>query len=391
MRTLVHKLKELPPFRHPTQELEELSLLLNETSLFSHDRETLAYDMLRAYHDMEDHILLDPHYRMDDEERLGFLKHLQEEEHDVIITQLMKILAERGLKNTLGIVADMHNAHLEDDVHRALVAYLLSEEALPDQLRNLKENATLSLFECRFKQALDHEQSSVVFQRLIAQALSLTHDPQALCALEIAVPERGQQLSLYLALGAELPSHALSYLQSNIPELSFTEHTNDYNIFSFAGAFSAREVTKFPRGPLVKSSFKESLKRLLASACEQGKGFALQWVIQAHNAQKIASYGQSLDQGEAHILSEMHTSSHYLVNIRAMSSAATKREADHMIGELEKALCRYWGLTDTEQLFVPMKPEAEEDLLRQYVYRFFAEKKAQNISLKTLGEMLAIR
>src|SRR3989344_8826975 len=49
---------------------------------------------------------------------------LEPEAHDVQMDELLRMIAGRGIKNVLSIVARLKNPHLEDDLHRVLVRYI---------------------------------------------------------------------------------------------------------------------------------------------------------------------------------------------------------------------------------------------------------------------------
>src|SRR3989338_6429052 len=54
---------------------------------------------------------------------------LEPEAHDVQMDELLKIVATRGVRNALSVVARLKNPHLEDDFHRILVRYI--ERGIP--------------------------------------------------------------------------------------------------------------------------------------------------------------------------------------------------------------------------------------------------------------------
>ncbi|MGM0629220.1 MAG: hypothetical protein ACQESA_02235 [Patescibacteria group bacterium] len=46
------------------------------------------------------------------------------ERHDEKVKELLDVMEEKGIRNTLSVVDKMGDLHLEDDLHRALVQWI---------------------------------------------------------------------------------------------------------------------------------------------------------------------------------------------------------------------------------------------------------------------------
>ena len=68
---------------------------------------------------------------MPEHETLRHALNLDPEKDDVQMDGLLRIVAERGIRNALSVSARMKNSHLEDDFHRMLVRYIA--EGLPEK------------------------------------------------------------------------------------------------------------------------------------------------------------------------------------------------------------------------------------------------------------------
>lgn len=82
---------------------------------------------------------LAPHYAITEEEAQSITLELSPEPHDKKIEELVSILLEKGIKNTLTIVEKLNDPHLLDDFHRFLVQFIASGHSISD----LRENSDL--------------------------------------------------------------------------------------------------------------------------------------------------------------------------------------------------------------------------------------------------------
>ncbi len=181
---------------------------------------------------------------------------LAPEEHDTIIGELLTLLREKGVRNTLSVVEKLHDAHVEDDFHRFLAEFLkegnvakgikegepmwkalhmtLLEVTLPFSAQNAEEH----------RKPLKELLSSM--EQFYAGALSVASEKgskQGHFTLELAVESHQEHVVLFVAVPVEKVQLFEKQLLSIFPQARISENKNDYNIFvpdgQVAGAYAS--------------------------------------------------------------------------------------------------------------------------------------------------------
>lgn len=257
--------------------------------------ERLARKEIVAYGEAPAARILHEAYAMPEHEILHTVLQLEPEEHDAKLDELLKIIAERGIRNALAIAARMRDPHLEDDVHRMLVRYLaegLPYKGAPPPER-VRRALGLALYEVRPEGAhADDEDKQKKLgevlassEQLYAGLLSLVGDAGTF-SLEIAVPDGAEHAVLFIAIPGDKKQAFEQMVSSIFPNASLSEARGDYNIFCPDGvhvgaearlsahpAFSLKTYDVFEHDPLnvVLSAFGRLAK--------YGEGAALQIVV----------------------------------------------------------------------------------------------------------------
>jgi len=87
-------------------------------------REAAASTAIKDYASQPVEQVLEPDYALKQVHQEAIVLELTPEAHDKKIEELIVILEEQGIKNTLGIINKIGDFHLEDDFHRFLVQYV---------------------------------------------------------------------------------------------------------------------------------------------------------------------------------------------------------------------------------------------------------------------------
>ncbi|HWO07596.1 MAG TPA: TraM recognition domain-containing protein [Candidatus Paceibacterota bacterium] len=221
---------------------------------------------------------------------------LEPEEHDAQMDGLLQLVAERGIRNALSVVARMKNPHLEDDLHRMLVRYIA--EGLPQKGLAPPERVVRALHlvlfeihpqshgESEDKQAQQKlEQVLASSEQLYAGFLSLIGADEGF-SLEIAVAEGTVEAAIYVAVPREKKQLAERLISSVFPNTRVSECRGDYNIFNYQGAHAAAYATlkEHPAYPLKTFEMFEHdpmniLLAAFAKIAKHGEGAALQIVV----------------------------------------------------------------------------------------------------------------
>lgn len=244
---------------------------------------------------------------------------LEPEAHDAQMDGILKIVAEKGIRNALSVVARLKNPHLEDDVHRMLVRYIA--EGLPQKGMPPPERVARALHLVVFEiQPQAHgetdaekqgqqklEQVLASSEQLYAGFLTLLGKNEGF-SLEIAVPEGTEEATLYVAVPRAKQALAERLIASVFPNARITECRGDYNVFNVQGMHAAAYATlsEHPAYPLKTFEMFEHdpMNVVLASfakIAKYGEGAALQIVVASegerynHHYKKIL---RSLEKGK---------------------------------------------------------------------------------------------
>ncbi len=252
---------------------------------------------------------------------------LEPEKHDVQMDELLKLIADRGIRNALSVVARMKNPHLEDDMHRMLVRYIA--EGLPEKGMAPPERVAralhLVLFEIHPQSHGDSdaekqgqqklEQVLASSEQLYAGFLTLI-SPHEGFSLEIAVGEGTEEATLYIAVPREKQQLAERLISSVFPNARINECRGDYNIFNYEGAHAAAyaSLAEHPAYPLkTYETFEHDPMNLIlasfAKIAKHGEGAALQIVVSSEGERYNQHYKKiirALEKGKS-IDKALHT------------------------------------------------------------------------------------
>ncbi|MBT4730560.1 hypothetical protein HOB87_01130, partial [Candidatus Woesearchaeota archaeon] len=116
-------------FINPQEELEFLREKVAKQEQESNNieqapREETISRQIDEYKREKPEVILEENYRLPEKQEGEILLKLSPEEHDDKIAELLGILQEKGIKNTLSIVDKMGDIHIVDDFHRFLIEYI---------------------------------------------------------------------------------------------------------------------------------------------------------------------------------------------------------------------------------------------------------------------------
>lgn len=118
------------------------------------DRERIAKREVQEYAAAPAKEVLHEAVVMPEHETLRHVLKLEPEAHDAQMDELLKLIAERGIRNALSVAARLKNPHLEDDLHRVLVRYIA--EGLPQKGIAPPERVARALHLVLFELSLIH-------------------------------------------------------------------------------------------------------------------------------------------------------------------------------------------------------------------------------------------
>jgi len=263
------------------------------------DAEKFAKQELAEYSKDSAQHILNPEFQMkvdEIEEKILCLS----SEADKQIDELVLMLAEKGIKNTLSVLEKLNNPHLTDDFHRFLIQYLtkgmearglkestplfkalqmkLFEITLPDYVENNNEKSFASLVT-----KMEQFYNGMLSIREKSHTYTYT---QNYFTLEIALSSSEDDVVIYMAVPKTKVALFEKQLLSTFPNANITEHKEDYNPFNAKGAtiasiatldkesvFPLRSFEKFEYDPI------NIILGVFSKLNKEGEGAAIQLVF----------------------------------------------------------------------------------------------------------------
>ncbi len=310
-------------FRTPEEELaylrEKIRIKEAELGVKNNPEETnrIAKREIKEYQSTPAREVLNEAYKEPESTILQKVLELDPEEHDVQVDELLRMVKERGVKNTLAVVEKLGSAHLEDDIHRALSQYIL--KGLP--AKGVSHNSELwralhsALYEVSISDQdanldVDNQQQNDLSKLLAAMeqfylgmlAMSEGKWKHNTFSVEIAKPQGTESVSFYVAVPSDKKSLFEKHIISIFPNAKVEERRGDYNIFTYGGSHTgARAVlSKHPVHPIkMYDEFTHDPMNVVLSAFSKMKkhneGAALQIIIGNAGTKHNTQYKKILD------------------------------------------------------------------------------------------------
>ena len=436
-------------FKTPDEEAaflrERLKELEKSTPAVSHEER--ARDLSHAYERHEPEHVLEKGTVMLKPEVDSVVLDLAPEEHDTVMSELLSLMREKGVRNALSVLRKMNNPHVEDDFHRFLSEYLRAGYPVKDMKETAPEWKTLhmTLFEVTlpFGSKGDDRPLREVLSSMEQFYAGIIESPKSAkknhFTLEIAVESHLEHATVYCAVPTERKELFEKQLLSLFPQAHITETHNDYNIFSESGA-SAVSVATYTSSPAYALKTydlfdHDPLNVTLSSFAKlapQGEGAALQVLVRPavlpyadkfkgalQKIQKGTKPKEALDiswsiadditrgfknailgsnkkkketdepiQVDDMAVEEIKTKlSHPIVevSIRLIASAGTKERAEAIIDDLESSFQQFQSPKGNSLVFKRAKGSSEKSLVRDFTYRTFPSGSVLPMNLRELS------
>ncbi len=247
-------------FKNPQEELEFLrAQVMQHEKALAERNETPLHDEV-IHHELAIHAdrkkddVLDKDYVLKNHETEAIVLDLSPEEHDAKIAELITILQEKGILNTLAVVEKMKDSHVEDDFQRFLVQYIKSGFSVGKNEKGPVWRALhMTLFEVSLPGiAKDDTQKGKHLKELISKMeqfyagmLSVESndtDGAGYFSLELASGNHSSEIIFYIAVPDAKKSLFEKQAQSIFPDVKIVEKNDDYNIFNEEGDYVGSQV-----------------------------------------------------------------------------------------------------------------------------------------------------
>jgi len=248
-------LNNAPKFKSPQEELDflrahiaEREKTLNEQNK-EFSKESLASDVISEYKKILPEDAMHKSVSIKENESDALVLKLHPESHDRKMEELLAILLDKGISNTLSLVVKMNNPHLDDDFHRFLVQYLYSTHKIPGLKEGtpLFKSLNMKLFEITLPDQENDEKNKKSLKELLSSMEQFYAGMHSVgegrenhnrnhFTLEIALAENTDHFIFY----ASVPSHKADLFEKQILGVHInakvTEVPDDYNIFTENGS-----------------------------------------------------------------------------------------------------------------------------------------------------------
>ncbi|MFA6094936.1 MAG: type IV secretory system conjugative DNA transfer family protein [Candidatus Paceibacterota bacterium] len=310
---------ETPQFSSPHEELAYLreQVIKKEREVsrtgVEPEREHLIREQIHEYNKTS-HDVLKEEYRMTEKHRDAIVLNLSPEQHDHKMAELLALLQEKGIKNTLSVVEKMNDPHLEDDFHRFLVQYIkqgyavglkekdpvfkalrmtLYEVALPEKTGGAEEK----------QKTLKEIVSSM--EQFYAGMLSVSDKKSfdRYIALELANANHSNESIFFVSVPDDKKALFEKHILSVFPRAKLSERPDDYNVFNEAGVsvgsyalieknpiFSLKTYEKFDTDPM------NVIQNTFSKIDKDDEGAAIQIIFRPCGDSYIKSYKNALEQ-----------------------------------------------------------------------------------------------
>ncbi len=412
------------------------------------ERSVFATEKVAAYRALPSEKVLAPEYRI----KAGEIEKVVNlgVEHEETVNELMRVMMERGIKNTLTILEKLNNPHIEDDFHRFLVQFLLDEgeAGKVSKERVLFRALRMRLYEVTLPpispKGTERGFADLVtgMEQFYSGMLSIEArgagwlDVKNYFTLELALSNFSSEIVFYASVPTERADLFEKQVLSVYPDAKVLEHKEDYNPFNEKGVtlvsvaeplgspvFAMKTFEAFTQDPL------HTLLGAFSKMKHEGEGVAVQFVIEPKGksfnenyksvreeikkgvpvkkalehvvmrfATELMTAGKDFIFGvkkkEEHIneeaienITEKISSPVVDTNIRIVVSADTEARAEAMLTEVESTFNQF---AKPQANGIKWKRLKGSDLMKavyQYSFRMFEEDQSFPLSLKELTTM----
>ncbi|MEA2112698.1 MAG: TraM recognition domain-containing protein [Patescibacteria group bacterium] len=387
---------------------------------------------------------LEPSHEIKGEETNSIILDLEPRDSDEKISELLGVLEEKGIRNTLTIIQKMDNPSLTDDFHRVLIQYLkkgYSIDRLPVKSPIFKI-LKMTLYEISL---LDKENDSEKtlkemissMEQFYAGMLSAPDTKNKYAnyfSLEIAIPNNSDEVTFYISVPDERKDLFEKQILSVFPDAKIKEEKDDYNIFTenFSISGSYLTLAKKPVFPIkTYADFDyDPLNIVLSSFSKIGKeeGASIQIIFNSRDYAYNQKYKEALikiqkgvpphkaldipDTATAHLTKSIKevlsttpankeinspiddelveniknkiNSPIIQTNIRLISSSQDQSKADRILSEMEATFNQFENSGSNKIVFKKLRKNSLKKLLHDFSFREFNKKQATPLSLKEI-------
>ncbi|MFA6386791.1 MAG: TraM recognition domain-containing protein [Candidatus Paceibacterota bacterium] len=447
-------LNNAPKFKTAEEELEFLRAHIAEKEKALNEqgkevnKEQLAGNLIHEYRKFEPEDVMHKSALMSKKETEDLVLRLKPEEHDDKMEELLALLLDKGISNTLAVIAKMSNPHLDDDFHRFLVQYLYSTHKVP----GLKEGTPLfksldmKLFEITLPDAGDNEKDKKGLKEILSAMEQFYAGMHSIgegrenynrnhFTLEIALSEGSDSFVFYVAVPSNKSELFEKQLLGVHLNAKITEIPDDYNIFGdnayISGSFATlarHEVYPIKLYDAIDHDPLNIILNVFTKLKKHGEGASIQFSIcpedddiirkfhiihaDVKNGMSVRTassmtrqitkefknlasqlfFGASKKEKEKKVndkaveyIAEKLKSTIMATNIRIITSAETEERSKQILSEIESSFNQFTESDRNGFNFNHPKGTDLANLIHNFSYRMFSDEYEMPLNLKELA------
>ena len=272
---------------------KERTVLERQPEIDNSERAALGREAMKEYHQFTPQVILDPSFEFNEQE-MAEASATFETAHDPV-EEILRIAAEKGIKNALSVLDKTDNPHTIDEVHRRLIEQIATGATVSDLREGVPPWHVLhmTLFEITLPPQQGGDNTPTNFTELIAKMEQLFAGLRTIGSaksgnhfvFEIAVSNDSEDIVFYVAVPNEFVNLFEKQTLSLFPQAVLTQQPHDYNIFADGGTTAVAEITLkkhaiYPLQPLEQFAA-DPLEVILNafSKITKSEGAGLQFVI----------------------------------------------------------------------------------------------------------------
>ena len=444
-------------FTSPEEEIAFLreQVIRREKELFHFKQNTpevAASDIINAYKMTPVQEVLSEEYKMPRSEEKTIVLDLTPETHDQKMSELLEVMQNKGIKNTLVIVESLKNPHIEDDFERFLVQYIKGGYPLKgfNEREPVFRALRVTLYEISLPNARPEKEKALkellsAMEQFYAGMLSVAESPgsqPAYFSLELAVANHSEEFIFYAAVPDGKRDLFEKHILSLYPDAKIAVKKDDYNIFNEQGisAGSIAELTENPIFPIKTYDLfdHDPLQVVLNSFSKidkEGEGAAIQIIFNPMGDYYVKRYNEALmsikkgkkvkeainipesflehlgelartiastsvskknekekqepvDERALKLIETKLSSAVVLANVRIVVSSKTEEDAAQIISDIESAFNQFENTNSNKIRFRRVKRGELASLLHYFTFRLFSRNTALPLSLRELSTVL---
>lgn len=293
-----------PKFKTPDEEIaflrEQISKKESELreGKIEYKLENVVEDQISRYKNQLTKEVLDETLEISKHDVESIILNLEPEKHDKKMEELVSILKEKGIKNSMSVLDAFKDPHLEDDYHRYLVQYIKRgyDKSIDLSTREFR-GLNMTLYEVILPEEKEENKKPLKelissMEQFLSGMLSVTSNDgsknykENYIVLEIANPIDSSEFIFYVAVPNAHRDLFERQIVSYFPDVKLIEAISDYNIFNDEGVsvgsyISLTETYLYPL-KTYQSFDSDPLNALINSFSKiqkEGEGAAIQIVF----------------------------------------------------------------------------------------------------------------